>query len=298
MTKAEIVTEAAKSALGSPYVFGAWGQECTTATRRKYAGYNPDHRNAIYNACPQLARKQSDCKGCKYEGKRAFDCRGFTHWCLLQAGIDIAGSGATSQYNTASNWVRKGSIDTMPDAVCCVFKRSGNTMQHTGLHIGGGIIIHCSAGVQYGKITDSGWTDYAIPAGLYEEGEISDMVVLRKGSRGDAVKKLQEKLCLLRYDCGTPDGVFGAHTYTAVLQFQQDFALNQDGIAGEKTQKALDSAVSRQVSGNTVDRYDKSEEQMTPEDLYQLVLTAIIRLEAIKLEIEEILEMLEAACNE
>ena len=47
-----------------------------------------------------------------------------------------------------------------------------------------------------------------------------------------------------------------------------------------------------------MDRYDKSEEQMTPEELYQLVLTAIIRLEAIKLEIEEILEMLEAACNE
>ena len=66
MTKAEIIIEAAKSALGSPYVFGAWGQECTTATRRKYAGYNQDHRNAIYNACPQLTRKQSDCKGCKY----------------------------------------------------------------------------------------------------------------------------------------------------------------------------------------------------------------------------------------
>ena len=124
------------------------------------------------------------------------------------------------------------------------------------------------------------------------------MIVLRKGSRGEAVRSLQEKLNRLGYDCGTPDGVYGAHTYTAVLQFQQDFALNQDGIAGEKTQKALDSAIVKQATGNNTDRYSKTEEEMDAEELYQLILTAIIRLEAIKLEIEEILTMLEEACNE
>ena len=213
-------------------------------------------------------------------------------------GLDIKGGGATTQYNTASNWSAKGSIEEMPDVVCCVFKQKDGKMQHTGVHIGGGNIIHCSVGVQYGKITDSGWTHYAVPAGLYEGGGIPGMVILRKGSRGDAVRNLQEKLNRLGYDCGTPDGVYGAHTYTAVLQFQQDFALTQDGIAGEKTQKALDSAIVRQASGTNTDRYTKTEKEMDAEELYQLILTAIIRLEAIKLEIEEILEILEAACNE
>ena len=125
MTKPETVIQAAKEQLGSPYVFGTWGSICTPALRKRYAGYNPSHKQAIYKACPVLSGKQEDCEGCRYEGKLAFDCRGFTHWCLLQAGIDIKGSGATSQYNTAANWMLKGSVDDMPDLVCCVFKQSG-----------------------------------------------------------------------------------------------------------------------------------------------------------------------------
>lgn len=240
MNKAQTVIEAAKDQIGSPYVFGAWGQFCTPSIRQKYAGYNPDHADDIRRKCRVLSGKAEDCEGCLYEGDRVFDCRGFTHWLLEQVGIDIEGSGATSQWNTASNWSKKGDIADMPDCVCCVFKRSGKVMQHTGMHIGGGIIIHCSSGVQYGKITDKGWTDYAVPAGLYEEE--STVVVLRKGSRGDDVKALQEKLTKLGYSCGTIDGAYGTQTYAAVMAFQGDHGLEADGIAGEKTQAALAAA--------------------------------------------------------
>ena len=240
MNKAQTVIEAAKDQIGSPYVFGAWGQFCTPSIRQKYAGYNPDHADDIRRKCRVLSGKAEDCEGCLYEGDRVFDCRGFTHWLLEQVGIDIEGSGATSQWNTASNWSKKGDIADMPDCVCCVFKRSGKVMQHTGMHIGGGIIIHCSSGVQYGKITDKGWTDYAVPAGLYEEE--STVVVLRKGSRGDDVKALQEKLTKLGYSCGTIDGAYGTQTYAAVMAFQGDHGLEADGIAGEKTQTALAAA--------------------------------------------------------
>ncbi len=92
---------------------------------------------------------------------------------LRRFGLDIAGGGATSQYNTASNWVKRGTIEKMPDLPCCVFKQSGGKMQHTGYHIGGGRIIHCSAGVQEGKITDKGWTHYAVPVGLYTAEELA-----------------------------------------------------------------------------------------------------------------------------
>jgi hypothetical protein len=65
--------------------------------------------------------------------------------------------------------MRKGTINEMPDVVCCVFKKSGNTMEHTGMHVGGGRIIHCSVNVQEGSTSDKGWTHYAIPAGLYKD---------------------------------------------------------------------------------------------------------------------------------
>ena len=171
--KALKVIEAAKSQLGNPYVFGMWGRECTPSVRRQYAGYNPSHKRAIFKACPVLSGKQPSCDGCKWQGKLAFDCRGFTYWCLSQVGITIKGGGATSQYNTAANWLQRGEVGDMPDVVCCVFQRRNGKMQHTGLHIGGGKIIHCSAGVQWGDTSDKVWTHYAIPAGLYTAEEIA-----------------------------------------------------------------------------------------------------------------------------
>lgn len=240
--------ESAKSQLGNPYVFGTWGRECTPSLRRQYAGYNPSHKSAIFKACPVLSGKQPSCKGCKWEGKLAFDCRGFTYWCLLNAyGMKLKGGGCTSQWGYNVNWLKKGDIKNMPNVVCCVFQYYKGKYQHTGLHIGDGKIIHCSNGVQWGDISEKGWTHYAIPAGLYTAEEVkmagkpeTDKAektppTLRRGSRGDDVKKLQETLNALGYDCGAADGIFGAKTEIAVRSFQEANGLAADGIAGKNT---------------------------------------------------------------
>lgn len=242
------VIESAKSQLGNPYVFGTWGRECTPSLRRQYAGYNPGHKRAIFKACPVLSGKQPSCKGCKWEGKLAFDCRGFTYWCLLNAyGMKLKGGGCTSQWGYNVNWLKKGDIKDMPNVVCCVFQYYKGKYQHTGLHIGDGKIIHCSNGVQWGDISEKGWTHYAIPAGLYTAEEVkmagkpetnkAENVppTLRKGSRGDDVKTLQETLNAMGYDCGTADGIFGVKTEIAVRSFQQENGLAADGIAGKNT---------------------------------------------------------------
>ena len=243
--KASKVVKAARSQMGGPYVFGAWGSECTPAMRKKYAGYNPQYEPNIREACPVLSGKKSSCTGCQWQGRLAFDCRGFTHWALLQAGIRIDGGGATAQYNTKANWTDRGTIDAMPDVVCCVFKNKENKMTHTGLHIGGGKIIHCSKTVKEGKTSDRGWTHYAIPSGLYSEEEmaaaeaVQALPTLRSGSRGKAVEAMQEMLNRLGYDSGKADGIFGPRTLDAVTRFQEAEGLDADGIAGEKTLTVL-----------------------------------------------------------
>ena len=243
--KASKVVEAARSQLGGPYVFGAWGSECTPSMRRKYAGYNPQYEPNIRKACPVLSGKQSSCEGCKWKGALAFDCRGFTHWALLQVGIKIDGGGATTQYNTKANWTQRGTIDAMPDLVCCVFKQRDGKMQHTGLHIGGGKIIHCSTTVKEGKTTDKGWTHYAVPAGLYDGQEtttaepVKVRATLRKGSQGSAVSALQTMLNRLGFDSGKVDGIYGTKTMAAVRSFQEANGLTVDGIAGEQTLTTL-----------------------------------------------------------
>ena len=289
-SKAETVIQAAKGELGSPYVFGAWGQLCTPPLRKKYAGYNPDYAAAIRRKCPVLLGKADDCEGCQFEGKRAFDCRGFTHWCLLQVGIDIKGGGSTSQYNEPLNWSKRGEITEMPDVVCCVFMKDGKSMKHTGLHVGGGVIIHCSAGVQYGSVADKGWTHYAVPVGLYDQQEETEArMVYRVGSRGGAVRQIQGWLNQLGYDCGKADGVYGAKTEAAVRRFQGNHGLAADGIAGDRTQAALTAEITK--AGKPSD--DGGEAYSGVSEPHAGILAeAITKAERISNEINELLQIL------
>ena len=62
--------------------------------------------------------------------------------------------------------------------------------------------------------------------------------------KGEDVKFVQQKLVDLGYDVGHSgvDGQYGNNTVNAVKEFQKDNGLSVDGIVGEKTWKALESA--------------------------------------------------------
>lgn len=62
---------------------------------------------------------------------------------------------------------------------------------------------------------------------------------LHSGSRGEAVKILQQALIQLGYLGGTADGIFGTNTENAVKKFQRASGLTSDGLAGTKTQELL-----------------------------------------------------------
>lgn len=62
-----------------------------------------------------------------------------------------------------------------------------------------------------------------------------DMPVLKKGSTGQLVKKMQERLAIGGYDVGTADGTFGNLTEKAVKKLQENTALPVDGVVGQRT---------------------------------------------------------------
>ena len=66
------------------------------------------------------------------------------------------------------------------------------------------------------------------------------MALLKMGSKGEEVKKLQERLNELGYDCGKPDGIFGIKTQTAVQKLQKEYNLVVDGIVGYQTNIILE----------------------------------------------------------
>lgn len=64
-------------------------------------------------------------------------------------------------------------------------------------------------------------------------------IVLRGGSRGAYVTRLQERLTAAGHDVGAVDGAFGARTERAVKDFQRAHGLRADGIVGADTWNAL-----------------------------------------------------------
>lgn len=257
-TETEIVVGVAQACIGWSYVWGGYGQQCNVSNRKAYANRSAcpsGEKEQIIKKCQVLNGSKSACTGCKYyPGGRTlfFDCRGFTRWCLQQVGITIEGAGATSQWNTNKNWTQKGELSQMPETVCCLFKQVGNAMNHTGLYIGNGLVVHCSGEVKQENLNTKSWTHFAIPKGL--DGDVPvptptptptpSRKTVRRGSTGEDVVYVQTRLIELGYDLSPygADGKFGAKTEEAVKAFQRANGLEADGIVGKRTYAALDSA--------------------------------------------------------
>ena len=73
------------------------------------------------------------------------------------------------------------------------------------------------------------------PAMPVETTTVVGRPMVSYGSRGDAVRKLQEMLNTKGCDCGSVDGIFGSKTKAAVLAFQKANGLGADGIVGPLT---------------------------------------------------------------
>jgi hypothetical protein len=66
---------------------------------------------------------------------------------------------------------------------------------------------------------------------------------LSRGDRGSEVEDLQKGLAALGFSVGEPDGVFGAITEAAVIDFQQSNDLTPDGVVGNDTVRLLNAAL-------------------------------------------------------
>lgn len=246
--------------VGWPYIFGDRGEYCTPVRRENV--YNKHGGDSLIRKCQVLTGSAAECGGCKWfpDGcrVRSFDCRGFPYWVLLQIyGWKLMGTGATQQWNTASNWKAQGTIDTVPDGLVCLFKQDAKNpkkMAHTGFGYKGET-CECSNGVEHHKTRDKKWTHWGIPACVDEDiptptptpPQPEKKPTIRRGSKGPYVVECQKDLIRLGYDVGKTgaDGIFGKNTEKAVREFQRQHTdadgkpLKVDGIVGEKTWWAI-----------------------------------------------------------
>ncbi|AOH55543.1 spore cortex-lytic enzyme [Peribacillus muralis] len=80
--------------------------------------------------------------------------------------------------------------------------------------------------------------------GIYPETRTNafSSQIIQKGAVGDDVIELQARLQNIGYYHGKIDGVYGWGTYWALRNFQQDFGLPIDGLAGTTTKQKLTKA--------------------------------------------------------
>ena len=279
-TKAEIIVNTAEAELGWPYVWGAVGAQCTPEKRKYYAQRSScpaGEVTQIYKTCQYYTstgeKSGKGCGGCPYypDNMRVLidDCQGFVKQTAGRVGITFAGGGATSMWNGSTNWERKGTRDTLPETLCCIFWQASDkkTMSHIGWYIGCGMMIHCSGTVKKEKLSAK-VTHWAIPRGLGGTVPTTDKPTLRKGASGEYVTLLQTLLIQRGYNVGATgaDGKFGSATLAAVKAFQKDNGLVVDGVVGKNTWSALEegqkelytveiSHVSKAVAESLVNQY-------------------------------------------
>lgn len=97
--------------------------------------------------------------------------------------------------------------------------------------------------------------DYSV-GGVHDQYEM-----LRKGSRGEDVRKIQEQLMRLGYDIGPDgaDGDFGHNTEKAVRKFQTDHQLEVDGIVGNETKEKLSVLIEEKDKPAATEKSEKDD---------------------------------------
>lgn len=201
-------------------------------------------------------------------------CDVFVDWCFVQAyGIEAAkkllnhgqlGAGvkySAQYYKDAGRWHTSPQVGDQ-----IFFKTSKSAWAHTGLVVavsadtvttvegntsgasgvianGGGV---CKKTYKRGSssIVGYGRPDYSLVDDVPEATEEVcnvEVKVLRKGSKGSAVKALQLLLYGNQCSCGVAgaDGDFGNGTLAAVKEYQKKKGLVVDGVVGAKTWGAL-----------------------------------------------------------
>lgn len=89
-----------------------------------------------------------------------------------------------------------------------------------------------------------------IAVGEYAKQTASADVLSKLGSRGEEVRKIQQRLKNWGYYTGSVDGIYGTKTRDAVKYFQRKNGLTVDGIAGKNTLAAMGISSSSSSSGS------------------------------------------------
>ena len=235
----------AKAQLGLPYWWGTFGQIATIslydAKKKQYPNYYTAN-----DFSSQIGKRVHDCIGL---------IKGYL-WSDSPTSVPKYNSAqdvnAAGMYALCSKKGTIGSFDKVPGRL--LFRgATAEKIVHVGVYASDGLVYEAK-GHAYGVVKStykaSDWThwgqcpwitcDTGDSTKSTETGTVAKIVGnTKKGMTGVQVKGLQTMLNGYGFNCGSVDGVFGAKTQAAVLEFQRRNGLTVDGIVGPKTWNKL-----------------------------------------------------------
>lgn len=287
MYKASQLVKFCLSMVGMPYWYGTCVYRCTSDLLARKAKQYPSHygssRMSKYRDAISKKLICADCIGLikgffwTNGGEGVVEAIGNSNSFKSKYGSNGC---PDKSANGMLTWVKSkgcqyGKIATLPDVPGVLLFSPG----HVGVYVGDGYAVE-ARGFNYGvvktKVASRSWTTWAyLPTSLLEydlgageaagndetPGESTDGAaketkcmlgdrLLKRGSKGDDVRQLQEHLVKLGYDLGTygsarngVDGDFGSKTEKAVKSFQKANGLEVDGEYGKNTHAALLAAI-------------------------------------------------------
>ena len=200
-----------------------------------------------------------------------YDCSSAVISAWELAGVPVKTNGATYTGNMRGVFLRCG----FEDVTVGVTLETGaglqrgdvllNVQHHTAIYCGNGMEVEASinelGGATGGQTGDQTGGEFKVrsyrnypwncvlrytggsttPTKPDGGGSEVNIPVLKKGSKGKSVKSLQILLIGYGYSCGSygADGDFGSGTNAAVMKYQGDNGLTEDGIAGPQTMSKL-----------------------------------------------------------
>lgn len=193
--------------------------------------------------------------GARWIGKRVWDCSGLWYWIGKLYGEQIYHGSNTiyNRYCSSKGKIKNGAKENgepiKVGSAVFLYRSADKVRHHIGVYVGHGLCIEAKGTIN-GVVTSdiSHWHEWGEMSCVDYSDETVVMdtaTTIRLGSKGEAVKQLQNDLNKLGFSVGNADGIFGQKTFIAVREFQAYYGLKVDGIAGDETLNKIDELVGR-----------------------------------------------------
>ena len=227
-------------------------------------GQNPKELHEWYfNQYKENPKQYQQALKWREEAERAWDCQGLADGYVSEQLMQEINVRARNNYASWCGVKGEGDIPAHRRVRgAAVFMDNGSYIHHVGYLVrpvkadnpAGDWWVVEARGVMYGvvrtKLSERRWNCWGWMTKYFDYDLAMDDVPaeygwrnLRRGMTGEDVEALQSDLIALNYSCGKwgADGEFGKATEAALLAFQHDHGLVEDGIAGPKTYAALNA---------------------------------------------------------